>query len=52
MSSKTLIISSVKPDGLPLATQHQLYSMLEIKPGHHEKNSVKYSCKVSSTVVV
>lgn len=37
MSREMLIILSIKPDGLPLATQHQLHSTLEIKSVHHEK---------------
>lgn len=37
MSGETLIILSVKPDGLPLATQYQLHSTLEIKSVHDEK---------------
>lgn len=45
MSREMFIISSVKPDGLPLATQHQLHSTLEIKSVHHEKKPVKYSSK-------
>lgn len=37
MSRETLIILSVKTEGLALATQHQLRSTLEIKSVHHEK---------------
>lgn len=50
MARETLIILSVKLDGLLLATQHQLHSMLGIKSVHHE-NPMKYSRKVSSNVV-
>lgn len=39
MSREMFIISSVKPDGLSLATQHQLHSMLETKSVHHEKKT-------------
>lgn len=49
MSRETLIILSVKPDGLPLAKQHQLQSTLEIKSVHHEK---KTTCEIQWQSVI